>query len=146
MLPRHGVRADLLQFYVGFGWLLAAYAACIRDFWRSRFGRASFPASFARSWRVMLEAVCAAVLEWKFFLAPSCFSAMRVLAVAWRLMRPGTRRWCGAPDTGGSRRTAALKASSSGSEFPFREESGFDPLILAVRAHVFEVEEVRGAP
>jgi hypothetical protein len=83
------------EFYVGFGWLLGAYAAAHAViFWQL----AGLSSQFAGKLRPLvavlcLEAVCATVLEWKFlFWAPVVFSAATAacLAVAWSLMRPGT--------------------------------------------------------
>jgi hypothetical protein len=93
--PAMGFERTYYEFYVGFGWLLGAYAAAHAViFWQLAGLSSQFPGKLRPVVAVLcLEAVCAALLEWKFlFWAPIVFSAATAacLGVAWRLMRPGT--------------------------------------------------------
>jgi hypothetical protein len=93
--PAMGFERTYYEFYVGFGWLLAAYAAAHAViFWQLAGLSSQFPGKLRPVVAVLcLEAVCGALLEWKFlFWGPIVLSAATAacLAVAWRLMRPGT--------------------------------------------------------
>jgi hypothetical protein len=98
--PAMGFERTYYEFYVEFGWVLVAYAAAHAViFWQLAGLSSQFPGKLRPIVAVFcLEAVCVTVLEWNFlFWAPIVFSAATAacLAVAWKLMRPGT-----GPDTG----------------------------------------------
>ena len=152
--PAMGFERTYYEFYVGFGWLLAAYAAAHAViFWQLAGLSSQFPGKLAPDRGGVMPGgrVRDGVGMELSFLGPyrvfrgHCSvprSGMEVDAAGHG--GGGLTRW--RPDTGGSRRTGGAESFHQAvGEFPaFREESGFDPLILAVRAHVFEVEEVRG--
>jgi hypothetical protein len=91
--PAMGFERTYYEFYVGFGWMLGAYAAAHAILFWQLAGLSTQLAGKLRPVVVVLclEALCAVVLEWKFlFWAPVVLSGATAvcLGIAWLLMRP----------------------------------------------------------